>query len=122
MSKKRKLVWTRELRDLLWSRFFERFGARETWGGRRQPHNQELSSFYEDMSVAFSKLTGREFTMGSISNQIAWGLSLQPNVESTGCVYNWVQNVSAALNAGVLGCRDLPSLLLVERSLSLAVA
>ena len=63
METKRKIIWTRAARDLLYQRAIELFGPYSEWKNNRSP-GRGMDAQYDLFCHAFAELVGAEFRKG----------------------------------------------------------
>jgi len=115
-----KIKWTPDIRNILYTELVERFGPYNKWKKIKSPGTDKKAE-YEEFKAKFAEmvtfLSNDETTAEAVQLQIDWAITKQPKIEKSGHVYNYILNISSAINCGFLASRDLPEILLAERDI-----
>jgi hypothetical protein len=112
-----RVVWTYDMRTLLYACLRAEFGPHYMWKGSRYPRDRraEFNNLLDRLSLVFSTLTGREITKEAVEAQVDWAITVQRELKGAGHVRNFILNKAAALDAGFITRADLPQTMSVNR-------
>ena len=114
METKRKIIWTRAARDLLYQRAIELFGPYSKWENNRSP-GRGMDAQYDLFCHAFAELVGAE-SGKAVKMQLEWAMPLAP-----GNKRNWAPSharsmilaMASAFEAGFIDNSHFPTLIAI---------
>jgi len=106
MSRGRKSKWTHEIRVCLFRLIVERYGPGNNFT-KLSVREQKL--FSKNVASILSEKYKDNYSEGGPLNQISWALTNQRNLKSVSCISNWIRCRAAALDAGLIKQKDLPT-------------
>ena len=112
------MKWNQDIRKVLYSRLYEKFGPCSEWHSRGNPTGElsDYNEFLKSMAVALGNLTGNGCTSGAVLQQIQWGIQeKQSSCLNTGAITNFIYNRAISLEAGLIKAADMPNYALFER-------
>jgi hypothetical protein len=112
----KNIVWTYEMRKMLYASLLAEFGPHHTWHGSRYPTDRrtDFQGVLRKLAAAFSIVSGKEITPEAVEQQVDWGITVQKEMKSQGHVRNFILNKAAALEVGFVTTSDLPNFMTVR--------
>lgn len=112
----KEVVWTNELRTLVYRRLKQQFGPFRDWGKADYPDGKkaEYETALKDIAAFFSSLTGYSFKWAAVRQQVRWAIATQSGVGNQGNARSYIMNKAAALEVGFIKASDLPGMMLME--------
>src|SRR5829696_1806311 len=73
----RNLIWTSELRALVFNRVTSEFGPFSNWGGAAYPRGkaEKMQAVLKELAAQISNRCRRSITWQAVKNQLEWGIT-----------------------------------------------
>ncbi len=116
---KKNLKWTQEMRRILYARLVMEFGPHSSWELKNYPKGkrQRYLAVLEELAGYLSTLSGKAIEGTAIDQQVAWAVTRQEDITSSGFAYQFLMNKSAAIEMGFLASSELPAFMMTQTSL-----
>jgi len=112
-------IWTHENRCLLYRKIKEKFGAYSDWptGSNTCPtgKGKEFNAYLTELASMFSKIMGKEITIGAVKQQFAWAITKQEQLTGKSQTSVYMLNMVTAYEVGFLTNKDFPETIQIKR-------